>query len=89
MRIKGAFELGVHSRVGKASWETYLGGRARRLDLWLGSDVWRSDVGFRPNALGVLKGKRPLGSQQVDVLKEFVGIEAPPLTSALARSDLP
>ena len=74
-RIWGAFEAGVHSRVGKASWEK-VGNRERgRLDLWLGADIWRSDKGFRTNAPGVLRGKRPLGSQQVDVLRELRGID--------------
>ncbi len=84
MRSYGAFELGVHYRVGKARWDTYQGGRARRLDLWLGGDVWRSDVGFKPHALGILKGKRRIGSQKLDILKELVGVDVLPSSKSAA-----
>ncbi|MCW2273198.1 hypothetical protein GJ654_03695 [Rhodoblastus acidophilus] len=74
-RIQGAFEVAVHSKVGKARWEKAGRVEKGRLDLWLGNDVWRSDVGFRTHAPGILRGKRALGSRQVDILGELDGID--------------
>ncbi len=38
------------------------------------NDVWRSDVGYTGQAEGLIKGKRTVGSQRVDILRELDGI---------------
>lgn len=74
-RIHGAFEVGVHSRVGKAQWRPSGGIEQGRLDLWLGNNVWRSDLGFRNDANTILRGRRPIGSQQADIIHELAGTD--------------
>jgi hypothetical protein len=75
LRAWGAFEAACHFRVGHAS--LALGRKESDLSLHLGTDLWASKKGFSGNAAGVLRGKRPLGSQQVDVLSALSGLDVP------------
>jgi len=75
IRAWGAFEAACHLRVGRAYIQDILGGRARCLNLYLGTELWSTGKGFSSHANGVLRGRRPLGSQQVDLLSFFPGID--------------
>lgn len=75
--IGGYFELASYFRVGRVSRDS-----KNRLSMWVGNEVWRSDVGFTKPARGVLAGKRQLGSRKVDILSEFDGMGRPTDESA-------
>ena len=71
--IVGIFHLAIHFRVGRAFIDTSR--REKRFCLTMGpNDVWRSDVGYTGQAEGLIKGKRTVGSQRVDILRELDGI---------------
>jgi hypothetical protein len=75
LRIEGAFEASCHAKVGKASWHGGSKDTKGNLNLSLGNNVWRSDLGFREHAMGILRGKRPLGSQSIDIVRELPGTD--------------
>jgi hypothetical protein len=75
LRAWGAFETACHFRVGRAFIDFVRGGRERRLNLHLGTELWATKKGFSRNAEGILRGKRPLGSQQVDILSALPDID--------------
>lgn len=65
--ISGALQLGLHFRVGSASWEKT--GIGPRLRLLLGpNEVWRTDCGFCHSGPALLRGRRRIGSKSVDAI---------------------
>jgi hypothetical protein len=72
--ISGAMQLGLHFRVGSASWEKT--GIGPRLRLLLGfNEVWRTDCGFCHSGPSLLNGKRRLGSRRINAIAELGGAQ--------------
>ena len=69
--VRSYFELASYFRVGRVSREPQ---GQRRLHMWMGNQIWRTDRGFTPMARGALTGKRQLGSGKIDLLAELDGI---------------
>lgn len=71
--VTGAMHLALHLRVGRGFWEKRSAGR--RFVLSFGpNEVWRSDSGFMEASIGLITGKRTLGSQKLDVMAELDGL---------------
>lgn len=69
--LAGALLLALHFRVGHAHYDRKKGDR---FVLSFGpNEVWRSDIGFSAVAIGLLTGKRTVGSQRIDVLRSLKG----------------
>jgi hypothetical protein len=69
----GIMLLALHFRVGRAFWEPR--NKGKRFVVAFGSnEIWRSDTGYTFVADGLIKGKRTIGSQKIDVIQELDGI---------------
>lgn len=73
--LRGVFEVANHFRVGRANWVPVGRNPQGRMSIEMGVNIWRSDMGFKQTAQGVLRGRRPFGSQQVDLLAELSGVD--------------
>jgi hypothetical protein len=69
----GIMLLALHFRVGRAFWEQRKNGK-RFVVAFGPNEIWRSDTGYAHVADGLIKGKRTLGSQKIDVIQELDGI---------------
>lgn len=69
--LVGAFEVANHFRVGRASWKSSGNKPRGYLSIHMGRPLWRSTTGFKEAAITQLCGKRPFGTQQVDLLADL------------------
>lgn len=68
----GALHLALHFRVGRAYWWGVSSGQI--FSLSLGPNlIWDAKNGFRKAYIGLVTGKRSIGSQMIDVMKELSG----------------
>ena len=73
--LRIAFQTASRFRVGYSYSFLSKAGHPLNLSLHLGGEFWRSNWGFCGHALGILKGKRRLGSRKLDVLTELSGVD--------------
>lgn len=73
LMISGAFLSAMHSRVGRAMKDE--SSRFKDLHLYMGPNFfWSEKLKFTGQAKAVLKNRRRLGSQHVDVIQELGGL---------------
>ncbi len=71
--ISGAFHSALHFRVGRARRDENR--RDKRMGLYMGpNEFWAENHGFTGQAVPLLKNKRPIGSQRIDVTTELGGL---------------